>query len=60
MARTLSPTRILEESPNAAGVNVWGFFGFNLIIEMSVSGSVPISSASTSSRFHKVQNIRWP
>jgi len=60
IASTESPTRIFDESPNLAGVKSRGVPDLSLRTEMSVSGSVPTSSASTSSRFHNVQNIRMP
>ena len=62
IASTYSPTRIFEESPNSAGLNSIGCSGLSLRTEMSVSGSVPTSSASISSRFHRVQKMRaaWP
>ena len=58
IASTESPTRMADESPNCAGSNSRGWSGLRRMMEMSVSGSVPTSSASISSRFHNVQNIR--
>ena len=62
IARTRSPTRTADESPKRATGNSRPRSGFSLMTAMSVSGSIPISSASTSSRLDSVQNIRiaWP